>query len=122
MQPETSNMTEHTIDLARDSRGRLSATTTIVLDATRELRIVTSKDYRVGVSTDARVFTRRHDGASWSHAFGLAGGGDFSKTIAHDRAARATEKTLRDMHAAALAGVAALTAEARQHYADSKNV
>ena len=114
-------MTIPTIDLTRDRKGQLSASTRIALDDTHELRIVTSKDYRKGVSTDARVFTRTGEG-SWSHAFGLAGGGDFSKTLAHDRSARATEKTLRDMQATAVAGVEALIAEARQHYATGKNV
>ena len=115
-------MTAHTIDLTRDRKGQPSATTSTPLDDSRELRIVTSKDYRKGLSSTARVFTRTPDRASWTHAFGLAGGGDFSKTLAHDVVARATEKKVQAMHAAVLVGVDELVTEARQHYATGRNL
>lgn len=115
-------MTAHTIELTRDRAGKLSARTCIPLGTERrELRITTSKDYRHGVSTDARVVQLSHDGMSWTHAIGLAGRGDFSKKLWHDPSARATEKRLRDMHAASLADVDALVAEAPEHYATDKH-
>jgi hypothetical protein len=46
--------------------------------------------------------------------------GDFSKTIARDKNARCTEKTVRAMHQRALAGADALVAEALAFYAKKK--
>jgi hypothetical protein len=116
-------MTNHIIELKRDRAGKLSAESCIPLGTERrELRIITSKDYRQGVSTDVRVFQQTEDGFGWTHAFGLAGGGDFSKKVGHDHQARATEKKLRDMHTDALRDLDTLLAEAREHYLAGKHV
>lgn len=81
----------------------LRAKTIIVLGFDRrELHIETSKAVRGGIESDATVYQRTEDGMGLQHAFGLAGGGDYSARLRHDPTGRATEKALRTMHEAAL--------------------
>lgn len=111
--------TAYEIVLKRDRWDKLSANTTIPLGAERrELRIHTSKSGNGVVSCSADVVQRSEDGLSYQQAFALSkySRGDYCKTLAHVLQARATEKTIRTMHAAALAGIDAVLTEARAHY------
>lgn len=92
------------------NRDGLEAETRIPLGFDRrELRITTSKGSR-GVYTGALVVQVTDRGFT----FVLCQ--DYRKTLAQDKAARATEKTIRTMHAAVLANVDAVVAEAKAFY------
>lgn len=110
-------MTAYT--LTRDRDGALTAETREPLGADRrELRVTTRKNsVRRCLECSAMVVQVHADGSGYTHAFGLAGGGDFSRVILH-RDARCTEKTIRAMHEEALQGFAAVLADARAHYAN----
>lgn len=101
----------------RHPRDGLRARTVIVLGFDRrELHIETSKASR-GVSCRASVYQKTEDGQGLVHAFAFGGqGDDFRRDLSRDPAARATEKTLTTMHAAALAGLPALLASVHAHY------
>jgi hypothetical protein len=93
--------------IRRDYRGALRAETMIPLGVDRrELRITTSKGQR-GLSCHASVVQVSEDGQCFSFAMFS----DYSKRLACDHNARATEKTVRAMHAAALAEIPAVLAE-----------
>lgn len=106
-----------TTDIGRNMRGELRARSVVPLGFdSRELHIETSKS-APGVSTGAAVHQRTADGVGLSHVFAFGGeGDDFRRTVSRDPKARATEKTLTTMHAAALVDLAALVAAACAHY------
>lgn len=107
-------MTAHTI--TRNRFGDLKIETCIPLGSdNRELRITTSKSQGYGVICSAKVVTVHAD--HYTHAFGLAGGGDWSRRLAQDAKMRGTEKNLVALHVKCTADEAALVAEARAHYA-----
>lgn len=85
------------------------------------LTIETDKAYRTGIDSDAKV--QWHGAGFRTHAFGLGGGGDFSKTIAKNLTARATQKAIDTLHAQTFTPetIAALTAEALAYYAEGKD-
>lgn len=106
--------------MERDRNGKLRAKTTIVLGFdSRELHVETSKSYRGGVSCEATVFKVTEN--CMQHAMGLGRGGDFSRTLARNPDARATEKTIRTMHVGAMAGIDAIVAEATTYYAEGRD-
>lgn len=112
-------MNTYTTTVERTMHGNLQAKTIIDLgDGRRELHVTTDKAYRGGISCDARVMQRTGSGFL-SHAFGLSrdGSGDYSKTLAEDRAKRATQKALETMHREALATIDSVIAEANAWYA-----
>jgi hypothetical protein len=85
----------------------------------RELRISTYKHpFDGGLQTVARVVQVSEDGRSYSHAFGLAGGGDFNVKLKRDKGLRCTEKNVRAMHAEALSLADATLASALMHYGE----
>jgi hypothetical protein len=67
------------------------------------------------LTTRAAVNTYRMDG-SYTHAFGLAGGGDFSERVTESRE-RATEKSVSNQHAQAVAMLPGIIERAKAHYA-----
>lgn len=77
----------------------------------RELRITTGKGSR-GVYTGCQVVQVAADGLGFSFLMY----GDFGKVLNQDKAARATEKTIRTMHASALVGVDAVVADVMAFY------
>lgn len=79
------------------------------------LRIWTGKTYAGGVSTTARAGTI--DGFFFTRAYGSATTSDFGQTITHVRAARCTQKTVHEQHAAALMREAELIENAELYYA-----
>lgn len=87
---------------------------TLGREGVRKLCISTHKA-GAGVVTRATVYV--HSEGVRSHAFGLSryGAGDYSRLVAQ-RAARCTEKTVREQHTQALEDVEALFAEAVAHY------
>lgn len=107
--------TSTTVD--RNMRGELRARSVVALGFDRrELHIETRKGGR-GVSCDASVMQRTEDGRGLTHAFAFGGeGDDFRRTLASDPKARATEKALATMHAAALVNLADVVAAACAHY------
>lgn len=84
------------------------------------LTIATDKGYR-GITSDAQVMW--HGAHSRQHAFGLGGGGDFSKVITVNKTARATQRVIDSQHGLTFTPevIAALTAEALAYYADGKD-
>lgn len=84
-------------------------------ELTLELEITTRKSIRGGVHCSASVF--RIGDRLRTHTFGLGAGGDFSKNLEEDRAARCTEKTVKAMHERAVAKLADLVEEAKAYYA-----
>lgn len=85
------------------------------------LTIETDKHYNGGLDATATVFW--FGDHSRSHAFGLGGGGDFSKTLAVNKTARATQKAIDTLHAQTFTPevIASLTAEAIAYYVDGKD-
>lgn len=85
------------------------------------LTLETSKAYRGGVESDAKVMW--HGTGFRVHAFGLGGGGDFSKTLARNTTAKATQKAIDTLHAQTFTPetIAALTAEVLAYYAEGKD-
>lgn len=81
----------------------------IPMEGDRVLKIVTNK-VRGGVGSFARAVAIKGDMESFLMF------GDFSKPLGA-RPARATEKAVREIHAAVLAGAEALKAEAASFYA-----
>lgn len=83
------------------------------------LTIDTSKALRGGLESDATVSW--HSEHSRSHAFGLGGGGDFSKKLHRSmQNVKATQKAIDTQHAAVFTPdvVEALVAEAKAYYAE----
>jgi hypothetical protein len=101
----------------RDMRGSLRAQTRVPLGADRrELHVTTSKGFR-GLQCTAIVVQIADDGRSHSHAMSFgANGGDFSRRLSADPAARCTEKTIRATHEAALQQLPDLLQAAHAHY------
>jgi hypothetical protein len=107
-------MTAHTV--TRNRFGDLKVETRIPLGSdNRELRISTDKTQGYGVICRAMVVTVHAD--HFTHAYGLAGGGDWSRRLAQEPKMRATEKNLVALHERCTADEATLLAEARAHYA-----
>jgi hypothetical protein len=80
------------------------------------LVLETDKHYNGGVESNATVFwVGSH---SRQHAFGLAGGGDFRKSIQRDKTLRATQKAIERQHATAFTpeAIEELTRAAIAHY------
>lgn len=103
--------------ITRDAWKNLRAQTRVDLGFDRrQLRIETCKS-GAGIVSRASVLQQTEDGASWTHAFGLAGGGDFSERLSTVPGARCTEKALRTAHEAALRALPEIEARARAHYA-----
>lgn len=106
--------------IKRNHEGKLVAETRIELGFDRrELRIDTQKNhnhYGGGVKTGATVVQVSEDGMSYTHVFGLAGDGDWSRTLIHDKTARGTEKTITAQHSTALIDLEAIKAAAVAHY------
>jgi hypothetical protein len=81
-----------------------------------ELVLKTAKHYNCGLKSSATVFWvgfhRRQ------HAFGLAGGGDFSETILITKNTRATQKAIDSQHTFAFNQntIEALTQRAKDYY------
>ncbi len=98
------------VHIARNMRGDLFAETNIEFGAGRLLRISTHKSSR------GMVCSAIAGQATAGNCFMYAPFSDFSRTLAADRAARCTEKTVRTMHAAGLAQVAELLQAAAAHY------
>lgn len=110
-------MTYETIVRRRVHDKTLAAETEILLDEAtkRWLHISTGKVTGAGIKCTASVCV--HDGTSRIHAIGFGTpGGDFWRTVEHDRAGRATEKNIRAMHDRALARIEEILALARAHY------
>lgn len=106
-------------DISKDRQGITRALSVLPLGFDRrELRIETRKhSFRGGVYCSATVVQVSEDGRSYTHAMSYGAAGDFSKTLAHEKAARATEKAIGTMHERCLtAGVYALLDEAKRHY------
>lgn len=105
---------EHQVRLVKGQRG-WKATTDIPLEAPRVLRLETSKHevhgVAAGVSTSAAV--HKVDG----HFITIDLFGDFHKTVARDSISKCTEKSVKTLHAKALAELAAIQAEAVAFYA-----
>ncbi len=109
------------IEVKRNSRGELSAETSVALnDNRRVLHISTWKGNR-GIVTTATVHQKSVDGLSRTHAIGFGVCGDFSKRIGFVTA-RATEKAIREAHIAALLANLEIESEARNWYAAFLNV
>lgn len=81
------------------------------------LTICTSKHYNGGLESDATVYwVGAH---SRQHAFGLAGGGDFKKTLLRsDRSVKATQRNIDKQHAEIFTPevVESLTQTAKEYY------
>ena len=108
-------MNDYTI--TRDAWKNLNASTVIDLGFDRRrLRVSTCKG-GAGIVSRASVEQVTEDGLGYTHAFGLAGGGDFSERLATVPGARCTEKALRTAHEAALRALPEIEARARAHYA-----
>lgn len=111
--------TSTTIGQGRDG---WEATTAIELGESRVLTVETSKSYKGGVQTIAKVSTRERGCLTHRMCLSLGGGPidkgdyDFRENITAP-AGRVTEKAVRTQHAAALVGAAALVARAIAHYA-----
>ena len=105
------------VSISRDMRGALNAETCIPLGQNRrELRISTRKTSR-GMVCSAMAVQVSEDGRSYM----FAPFSDFGRTLAHDRAARCTEKTVRAMHAAGLAQADDLIRAASAHYSPAQS-
>lgn len=88
-------------------------------EGTRLLSLVTSKNYNGNLETRATVFNVRAH--SRQHAFGLAGGGDFSKKVCAQVGVKGTEKAIRTAHENALQFLDGLIIEAKSYYVAGKN-
>ena len=96
--------------IGRNVRGDLFAESNIEFGAGRLLRISTSKTSRGMVCNATAGQVTPGGGFMWAPF------SDFSRTLAHDRAARCTDKTVRTMQAAGLAQAAELLQAAAAHY------
>lgn len=85
----------------------------IDFDGPRKLCVETYK-YSGSMITRAAVNTYTDYG--FSHAFGLAGGGDYSERVIVS-AERATEKTIAKQHAEAMEQLEQIIQRAKAHYA-----
>ena len=105
--------------ISRDREGKLRALTIIDLGSERrQLRIETSKcSFKPGVETGATVVQASEDGLSYTHSFSFGGEGDFSRRLCHNAALRGTERAISAQHQSVLAGVDAIIAAAKAHYA-----
>lgn len=97
----------------RKGRDGWTAESSIPLEAPYELHISTMKRSRGGISSIATRVKRSDDGMGISFTMFH----DYSKTQAEDRAARCTEKTIREMHAGVLARADAIKADVAAFYA-----
>ena len=96
----------------RNMRGDLQAESAFPLGFDRrELRVSTYKT-SVGMVCYASVVQVDEDGRSHTHEMF----GDYSKRLAANPSMRCTEKNIRAMHGAALAGIDAVLTEARAKY------
>lgn len=109
----------HTINettVNRDSHNRLRVRTIIDMGFDRrELHIETDKGYRGGIETSATCYQITEDGCGRQHAFGLAGGGDFSKQLKVSPA-RGTEKALLALHTEAMTTIEDTVKACVEHY------
>lgn len=85
------------------------------------LHIRTDKPYTGGIASDATVYW--HGEGHRSHAFGLGGGGDWSKRLCKSPNVRATQGAIDKQHAAVFTPevVAELVATAKSYYAEGKD-
>jgi hypothetical protein len=85
------------------------------------LVLETEKDFHGGLKSRATVFWKGLH--SRQHAFGLGGGGDYSKTLLQSPGVRATQKAIDTQHARVFTDElrADLTTESRKWYADGKD-
>lgn len=85
----------------------------IDFDGAKKLLIETYKH-------DGRLISRAavntYTATGYSHAFGLAGGGDYSERIVISRR-HATEKAVAEQHAQAMQQLPLIAARAKAHYA-----
>ncbi len=95
-------------------------------DSTGEVRkailvLETDKDLRGCLKSKATVFWEGFH--SRQHAFGLGGGGDYSKALLQSPCVRATQKAIDTQHAQVFTDElrADLTTESRKWYADGKD-
>jgi hypothetical protein len=98
--------------LSKGKRG-WQAEDLIDFNGQQKLLIETYK-YDGRLITHAAVNTYNGHGG-FSHAFGLAGGGDFSERVIVT-SARCTEKSVSEQHAQAMSQLADIQARARAHY------
>ena len=105
-----------TTEVGKDRNGTTRALSVALLGFdNRQLRIETRKHgIYGGVYCNACVVTLNATG--YSHAIGVGRGGDFSKTLLHERGARATVQAIERMHRECMANAAAVLAEAIAYY------
>ncbi len=85
------------------------------------LVLKTDKYLRGGLKSSATVFWEGFN--SRQHAYGLGGGGDYSKTLLQSPGVRATQKAIDIQHAQVFTDESRsdLTTDSRQWYADGKD-
>ncbi len=85
------------------------------------LVLETEKALRGGLKSSATVFWRGSH--CRQHAFGLGGGGDYSKTLLQSPGVRATQKAIDTQHARVFTDElrADLATESRKWYADGRD-
>lgn len=82
--------------------------------APAQLEITTSKHYNGGISAHATVVYKTAYG--FRHAISFGTDGDFSRPVMTDKAARCTEKKVREFHATALSHMDTILSAVMDHY------
>ncbi len=108
-----------TITVTRNLRKELEAKNEIDLGIRGEKgeRVLTISTYKSSRGLLSTASVSEHSDGCQMHVFGLAGGGDYRKTLTLSPNIRATEKAVRLQHEQALALAPTVIEEAKAHYA-----